>query len=313
MLLATTCKNFSDKVASVQSRALACWRKFFPQAQIVVFGECSGCHDLFTKIDARHVAEVGGGECKMPRFNAVADWILRNCPTELCVYLNADIFLPPDFENFAWKIPSRSALMIGQRVDLSEHAYFEPDDFYQQLAIALQGGQAEVHRPSGMDFFVFRPGMWRDLKPLLVGRGGYDSALVAYCLRKAIPVIDASFAFPVVHQWHDYAHLQGGKAQVHYGDEARTNFLNHGLRDFGPNCLDADFMMTRDGKIRLNARKSLLRRFEIEWYYRRNIRCVPNMNRLWNLMTRGGKYVNNPDWKTLAKRNDDPAGRGCLT
>lgn len=198
--------------------------------------------------------------------------------------------------------------MIGQRIDLSEHAHFEPDDYYHQLTIALQGGLAEVHRPSGMDFFVFRPDMWRHLEPLTVGRGGYDSALVAYCLRKSIPVIDASFAFPVVHQWHDYSHVRGGKAQVHYGNEARSNFLNHGLRDFAPNCLDADFMMTRDGKIQPNARKSLLRRFEIEWYYKRGLHWVPNMNRLWSLMTRGGKYVKNPDWSALA--NDGQHGRG---
>jgi hypothetical protein len=187
--------------------------------------------------------------------------------------------------------------MVGQRVDLRDGAAFDTDVFYERLGQALQSRQAEVHRPSGMDFFVFRRGMWQDLKPLVVGRGGYDSALVAYCLRRRIPVIDASFAFPVVHQWHDYGHVGGGKEEAHAGAEARFNRDAHGLRAFAPNCLDADLMMLRSGEIVRNSRRSLLRGMELEGFYRRGWRGCPRFNQAWNLLTRGGRYVKNPEWQ----------------
>jgi hypothetical protein len=186
--------------------------------------------------------------------------------------------------------------MVGQRVDLKRVAVFDPDHFDDELKRVLQMRQAEVHRPSGMDFFVFRRGMFQDLKPLIVGRGGYDSALVASCLRQGIPVIDASFALPVIHPWHDYGHLPGGKQQAHYGADAQANFRIHGLRSFGPNCVDADLMLLRTGEIVPNKRRSWLRMLEMAWYYKRGWRGCPRFCQVWHVLTRGGRLVEQPKW-----------------
>jgi hypothetical protein len=292
----TTAKSFLDAFRVVQLRALSNWQKSTPNADMVLFGKSDGAEMVCDELNIRQVPDIEASQTGVPYFDSVARWAEKNAKYDVQVYANADILFPPDFGRYLEKVPMGPFLMVGQRVDLAEKTAFDPDVFYDQLKSVLKEHQAEIHRPSGMDFFVFRRGMFQDLKPLIVGRGGYDSALVAYCLRKRIPVIDASFAFPIVHQWHDYGHLQGGKRQAHAGEEAQLNLGRHGLRNFAPHCVDADLMMLRSGEIVPNARKSWLRQLEIEWYYKRGWKWCPRFNQFWNILTRGGRNIKNPEW-----------------
>jgi hypothetical protein len=295
----TSAKAFTGRSAAVQRQAFANWRRVCPEAEIVLCGTCEGAEAVCRELKMRRAEGVAATDARVPYFGAILQWAQRHAEHDLLVYANADILLPPDFESYLAKAPADPFLMVGQRVDLRDGAAFDTDVFYERLGQALQSRQAEVHRPSGMDFFVFRRGMFQDLKPLIVGRGGYDSALVAYCLRRRIPVIDASFAFPVVHPWHDYGHLPGGKQQAHYGADAQANFRVHGLRSYGPNCVDADLMLLRTGEIVPNRRRSWLRMLEMEWYYKRGWRGCPRFCQLWHVMTRGGRLVEQPRWHTL--------------
>ena len=151
-------------------------------------------------------------------------------------------------------------LLTGQRVDI------------------LADGTKRLHRPSGMDYFVFRRGMFYDLPKVLMGRAYCDCALVAYCLRKGIPVIDASFALRVEHQFHDYGHIKGGRTTVWQGEDAKANKRDNDLQDFGPHVLDATHTLLPDGRLVDNIRKR------------------PMCWKLWHLVTRGGKWWKNPMW-----------------
>ena len=296
MTFLTSAKPFTGSGAVLQQKSFENWRRLDPENEIILFGPCEGAEKVCRELNIRQVEDVETTETGVPYFDSVARWANKKARYDVQVYANADIVLPPDFCKYVAKVPSGPFLMVGQRVDLNKDAVFDPDDFYEQLKHVLRTRQAEVHRPSGMDFFVFRRGMWRDLKPLIVGRGGYDSALVAYCLRKGIPVIDASFAFPVVHQWHDYSHVKEGKQRAHYGAEAQFNFQTHGLRGFGPNCIDANQMLLRSGEMADNFRRNLLRKMEVELYYSRGWKKCPKFNQLWNIITQGGVRIKQPSW-----------------
>ena len=115
-----------------------------------------------------------------------------------------------------------------------------------------------------------------------MGRAYCDNALVSHCLGHDIPVIDASFALRVEHQFHDYGHVTGGRRQVWTGEEALENKHNNQLRDFGPNVLDATHTLLPDGRVV------------------QNIRRRPKCWGVWNLLTRGGKYWKNPKWDGVA-------------
>lgn len=197
------------------------------------------------------------GENGPPTFTQIAS---RVRPGEPVLYSNGDILFEAGVETVLANLPSSPFLGIGQRTDW------------------LENGQKVLHRPSGMDYFFFRGGMFSDLPTTVVGRAYYDSALVAWALRKRVPVIDLTSVLTVVHQWHDYGHVSDGRKGVFEGAEARANWENNGLRDFGPHVADAPLMMTASGRIVPNVRWGHLRRAGA-W-------------RTWNLLTRGGRFWN---------------------
>lgn len=177
------------------------------------------------------------------------------------LYANADVLFGEEVRRVvAWcRAQEEDFLVVGRRTDL------------------LPDGRRVVHRPSGMDYFFFRRGMFRDLPRTVVGRAYYDCALLAHCLRRGIRVIDASDVLEVEHQWHDYGHVAGGRAEVFSGEAAVANKRNNALRDFGPHLADVAWRFVREGdglKV-VPKRVPLLRRL--------------GCRRLWNLLTRGGR------------------------
>lgn len=240
----TSLKTQEGRNGEIQSRSLANWQTVFGVADFVEF------------------------EGPLIPFVEMVSAVGHDSDAEVFIYANADVLFDKKqvhalYNSLCGAWPhelSGDFLVTGQRVDI------------------LENGARRLHRPSGMDYFIFRRGMFHDLPKTIMGRAYCDSALVAYCLRRDIPVIDASYALRVEHQFHDYGHVAGGRRTVCLGDDAMANKRNNGLRDFGPNVLDATHTLLPDGRIVPNIRRR------------------PQCWGIWNLLTRGGKYWKNPKW-----------------
>lgn len=244
----TATKPFEGHAGEIQNRSLSNWRDVFWGMDTIEFNGPLVPFDEMVKI-------VEG--------DTDASWLM---------YANADILFDKWqvrhlYDSWAGELPrvlDSDFLLTGQRIDI------------------LENGSRRLHRPSGMDYFVFRRGMFHDLHRTLMGRAYCDNALVSHCLGHDIHVIDASFALRVEHQFHDYGHVTGGRRQVWTGEEALENKHNNQLRDFGPNVLDATHTLLPDGRVV------------------QNIRRRPKCLGVWNLLTRGGKYWKNPKWDGVA-------------
>ena len=237
----TSLKPMSGRDGENQSRSLANWQSVLPDCPIIRFeGSLIPFHDMVAQVEAQNSADI-------------------------FIYSNADILfdetLPAAIASLMkCGIHTAPFLMTGQRIDI------------------LEDESKHLHRPSGMDWFVFRRGMFHDLPPTLMGRGYCDCALVSYCLLHNIPVVDASFCVRAEHQFHGYAHIKDGRGAAMSGNDAQANRRNNALGDFGPHCLDATHTLSADGSLAKNIRKR------------------PRCWRLWNLATRGGKWWANPKW-----------------
>ena len=237
-------KSCKGRACEIQARSLDNWRGVFGGADIIEF------------------------EGPLIPFREMVVAVEHDTDAVLLMYVNADILFDKSSVEHLWRnLIARNPdelkgdfLLTGQRIDIQEN------------------GSKRLHRPSGMDYFVFRRGMFHGLPKVVMGRAYCDNALVAYCLRRDIPVVDASFALRVEHQFHDYGHVAGGRSSVWCGEEAMANKRDNGLKDFGPNVLDATHTLLPDGRIVPNVRKR------------------PKCWGVWNLLTRGGKWWNNPKW-----------------
>ena len=240
----TILKPAKGRVGEIQSLSLNNWHDVFCGADIVEF------------------------EGPIEPFDKMVRDVESDSEADMLMYANGDILFDKRQVANLWhsvvtKTPSvfdSDFLLTGQRIDI------------------LEDGAKRLHRPSGMDYFVFIRGMFHDLPKVVMGRAYCDNALVAYCLRRSIPVIDASFALRVEHQFHDYCHVVGGRQRVRKGEEAVSNKRENRLCDFGPNVLDATHTLLPDGSVVPNIRRR------------------PKCWAIWNLLTRGGKYWKNPKW-----------------
>lgn len=175
---------------------------------------------------------------------------------EVVIYANGDILFERGLKEAIKAAPEGDFLMIGRRWD-----------------------EGKVHRPSGMDYFIFRGGMFEDLPRTIVGRAYYDCALVNWCLKRGIKVIDVSGVVKAVHQTHDYGHVEGGRAAVFGGEDALENKRNNGMKDFGPHLADATHEMRWSNEVEVEIVEK-----KVGWMRKHG------WWKLWNLVTRGGLY-----------------------
>jgi hypothetical protein len=142
--------------------------------------------------------------------------------------------------------------------------------------------------------------MWRDLPPLIIGRGGYDNALFAFCLRQHIPLLDASWVLPVLHQFHDYSHVAGGQKSSQQGEEARQNLRLHDICHSIPTLADANWIICGNTPRPATARSNFLRRTEVLLYYKHRLKLLSYpLRALWHLFGGKRRRVPQPDWAAL--------------
>jgi len=265
-------KRFDGPFKSIQERALANWGQTQDGVEIILYGDSPGTAEAARLYGALHVPEVRCSDSRVPYFNAIVEHATRSARFDRQVYLNADILLPPGFVEMVTNLSLERFLAVGQRVDLAEGVEFAPraGDWIPRLrSLALSGG-ASLHPPVGSDYFGFCRGLWDGLPPLVIGRGGYDNALIAHAFRRRIPVVDASRNVLVVHQWHDYSHVQGAFAAAHHGVDAQANRRLHGTCHGAPTIVDADFELGEEGTLEENRSTGRLRRLEVRLRYYHN-------------------------------------------
>lgn len=275
-------KAFVGRAAVQQRVAVRSWLSVGSEIEVILYGDSPGTAVACQELGSRHVPDIETTERGIPYFGAIAAHAAEHARYDIQVYLNCDILLSPHILGAIRHIPFVDFLMIGQRIDLAEGGEVDTanPELFNQLKIMADTGQISLHTPGGSDYFIFRKGMWKNLPPIVIGRGGYDNALIAYCLQRHIPVIDSTLAIAALHQFHDYGHAAGGVKEVFGGDDAKRN-LSFVPLDAIPVLDDANYLL-RDNDLSPNkCRKDLLRFLFMKYRYK-NVPLIPVLLRvLW--------------------------------
>jgi hypothetical protein len=263
-----TPKPFRGHIEIIQRNAITSWTKLQPRPEIILFGTEGGAAECAADLALVHIPEVARNRHGTPLLADIFAQAENRTTHDTLAYVNADIILPAAFTPGVEK--TRQAftnfLAVGRRTNLTVR---EPIDFSNGWEAKLQEwtrreGQLESH--TGIDFFVFRRGTYRDVPPLAIGRAWFDQWCIKYARKKGLPVIDLTPFIPIVHQLHDYDHVAGGKQWVYGGAEADENLVFYGEKPHAYTILSATHELATDGSIRrVRLRKPLFKIKQFAW------------------------------------------------
>ena len=220
-------KAFEADIAPVQRRAIASWCAL--GVQVLLFGDEEGVVETASDLGAEHVGGLAVTERGTPRLDsafALADAVARE---PLRCFLNADVVLGQDLLQAARAVSERVPrfLLVGQSFE-----------------------DGEARGAAAMDWFVFTPGLFGEVPPFAIGRACFDNWLVWKARQEAI-VVDGTHDVHVTHLAHGYGHVEGGKGEAYYGDEAARNLELAGGKDRLYTLHDASHLL-RGGRLQRN-------------------------------------------------------------
>ena len=242
-------KPFVGRIATLQSNALATWRQLGPGIEILLFGSEAGIAEAARAAGAVHVPELARNESGTPLVNDLfAQAQARAQYDELC-YVNGDILLPPSLTVAIARVrqTTTSALVVGQCRNLDVDRALSAWDEALERAV----GEAPLRGAGGIDYLVFRRGLFDSLPPFALGRAGFDNWLIWYARRRGVPVVDVTAVVSAIHQNHEYEHVEGGRDEAYFGSEAWRNHELAGGELHLFNIDDASHRLT-EGALRRN-------------------------------------------------------------
>jgi len=221
----TTPKAFTGHFAIIQRNAIRSWLKICPECRIILFGNDPGTEDAAKDLGVNHVPEIACNERGTPMVNSIFKTAQSDDKYELLAYVNADIILMGDFIDTICRIKREKFLAVGRRYDLDINFEFDFDDFEWESKLQSDiNGRGILHGNSGIDYFVFNRGLFKNIPAFALGRTAWDNWLIYYTRRKHIPIIDITRSVTAVHQNHSFpssfVRIEGTPWK---GEEAKRN------------------------------------------------------------------------------------------
>ena len=240
-------KPFGGHIGTIQRNAIQSWLQLSPPCEVVLCGDDPGVAEAASEYGVKHLPDIACNEYGTPLLNAAFDLVQRTAVHPLIAYVNADIIFLSDLTAAVRRVMDRRFLMVGQRWDLEVGA---PIDFKSEdwePALRKQAySHGTLHPPAGSDYFIFPKGLMGEIPAFVVGRPGWDNWFIQRALVLGVPVIDATGANTVIHQDHDYGHLQGtGRAPAQASDDARYNLKLLGDQEYVFTLYNATHLLTR--------------------------------------------------------------------
>lgn len=262
----TTCKQFEGTISIHQRNAICSWRKIFPDADIIIFGNENGTESIANEIGAQRVIELKCGAFGTPYVNEIFSQAQNMTQFARMCYINSDIILTSSFKrmieivsNCAGKNKWSNFLTIGQRWDVNfdkEINFGETD--WEKKIIFFAKKHGKIHWSSGIDYFFFFHGLFDEIPPFLIARMGWDNWLPWYALRrKGVPLIDGTKIAFIVHLEHS---RHRPEEELRWNTSLHQNRLCY--------CFNATWLVEENECRKLSEKEIKVNREKVEGRYR---------------------------------------------
>lgn len=222
-------KPFKGNIDIIQRNAITSWLLLQPRPEIILIGDEEGTAEVCREFGLRHILEVQRNENGIPLVNAIFGIGQLEASNPYVCYVNADIILLNCFMEAAQRtiklMGNNYFLAIGRRWDvaLNQPLDFKDADWQLKWRSYLKSYE-KLGLPTGIDYFLFLNGFWKNIPPFVLGRCYWDMWLVYNAYSRGIRIIDITLVTTVIHQSHDYSHIPGGTEGLKKGLDMRRNW-----------------------------------------------------------------------------------------
>ncbi|HEY6103450.1 MAG TPA: hypothetical protein VI007_09540 [bacterium] len=246
--LFTAPKPFTGRFADIQRNTIRSWLRLEPRCEILLIGPDQGVAAAAKELGVRYTAHVEMNEYGTPLVNSVFAEAEKAAADEILCYANADIIFLGSLLSAIRMVENRGRfLVVGRRWDLNVPGSMTFDPGWESELTSRLRERGRLHGPSGIDYMVFRRGLWGAIPPFALGRMVWDNWLLHAALSSGVLVADATAVVTAIHQAHDYSHHPAGRLGIWHGPEATRNLeLAGGLRNTAT-LRDVPFLLTSDG------------------------------------------------------------------
>jgi uncharacterized cupredoxin-like copper-binding protein len=258
----TAPKPFTDQhIAMLQRNAIRSWQLLGDESEVLLVGDELGQVEAAEEMGVRNLPGVVKNEYGTPLVSSIFQIAREMGRGEILAYINADIILLPETIQVVKQAMKQkhNFVLMGQRCDLNmqEALDFSPGwDLKLTDEVKLHG---RLHASGGSDYFIFPRNLYAEIPDFAVGRAGWDNWMIFHAVSRGWATVDATQSITVIHQNHDYGHLNGEKNHQRHPETFENTKLGGGMRKMYK-LLDAKYVMI-DDRIEKANRWSLPRMF----------------------------------------------------
>ncbi len=211
-------------------------------------------------IGARHIPEIAYNEFRIPLLDSIFEKAEDVSGHDVLCYVNADIILMNDLLQAVKEVnkQKREFLIVGQRWDLEVKERMNVSPQWDDRLRMLITQSGNLHPQTGIDYFVFRKGLWDKIPSFAIGRTSWDDWLLYRARARGALLIDATPVVTIVHQNHNYSHIKDFDGTNWASPEFKKN-----LELAGNNHLftleDATHLFTQEGLKKMFVFKNIIR------------------------------------------------------
>jgi len=257
-------KAFEGHAGIIQRNAITSWTLLRPRPEIILFGNEAGVAEICAELDLRHEPRIATTELGAPLLGDLFEQADRIAKFGLLAYVNCDIILMNDFPAALAQVSAAQPrfLMAGRRWDtpIRELWDFSNKEWDVTLRAHVKETGIQPSPPGNSDYFAFPKGLWGDIGPIALGRGGVDPWLVYQARRLGAAVVDTTECVMAVHQNHDQSSSFHRIRQ--WRKETSVNQALVG-GEIGKFCLwDATYLLTPSGLVPARGMRYFIRRVD---------------------------------------------------
>jgi hypothetical protein len=220
-------KPFGTRVDTIQKNAIRSWARLKPRVDVLLLGDGEGIALLADELGLRHSPDLDSNHLGTPLIDSAFKVARQNSTTPILMYCNSDIIL---CERIVMAIERlhrcelKQFVAFGRRTDLPVEREFT---FDHEGRKQLEQMREKSGRPCSVvckEFFAFTRDAYPSIPAFAIGRGNWDNWMLHSAKQRGVPVVDISSQAGIIHQSHDYSHMQQGRWSCYAaGEEATEN------------------------------------------------------------------------------------------